>query len=292
MDVDQPSRVGALLREWRRRRRLSQLELALLADTSARHLSCVETGRARPSRAMVLRLSTALDVPLRERNTLLLAADYAPAYRESSLDDEEMASVRAALDTMLSAHEPYPAVVVDRLWNVVTGNRAMAVLTDGVPPHLLDSRPNVYRLTLHPDGLAPRLVNLGQFRALALQRLRRQADATGDAELRALYEEVRDYPAPAPPPEDAPAPAPALAPGPGPDTPATRPGPFQVPLRVRTPMGELSMFSTMATFGAPADVTLSELAIELFYPLDEFTTKALRAPGSTSGPLAPSPSIG
>ncbi|MEU7239076.1 helix-turn-helix transcriptional regulator [Streptomyces sparsogenes] len=298
MDVDQPSRVGALLREWRRRRRLSQLELALLAGTSARHLSCVETGRARPSRAMVLRLSTALDVPLRERNTLLLAADYAPAYRESSLDDEEMASVRAALDTMLAAHEPYPAVVVDRLWNVVTGNRAMAVLTDGIPPRLMDSRPNVYRLTLHPDGLAPRLANLGQFRALALQRLRRQADATGDAELRALYEEIRDYPAPAP--EDAPAPAQAPGPGPGPgpgpapgpDTPATRPGPFQVPLRVRTPMGELSMFSTMATFGAPADVTLSELAIELFYPLDEFTTTALRALGSTPGPLSPAPSIG
>ncbi|MGO4754350.1 helix-turn-helix domain-containing protein, partial [Streptomyces sp. 2MCAF27] len=150
MDAVQPSRVGALLREWRRRRRLSQLELALLADSSARHLSCVETGRARPSRTMVLRLAAALDVPLRERNTLLMAADYAPAYRESSLDDEDMASVRAALDMMLTSHEPYPAVVVDRVWNVLTGNRAMSVLTDGIPPHLLTPHPNVYRLTLHP----------------------------------------------------------------------------------------------------------------------------------------------
>ncbi|MER7789553.1 helix-turn-helix transcriptional regulator [Streptomyces sp. NPDC097640] len=276
MDVEQPSRVGALLREWRRRRRLSQLELALLADSSARHLSCVETGRARPSRAMVLRLSAALDVPLRERNTLLMAADYAPAYRESSLDDEDMASVRAALDMMLAAHEPFPAVVVDRLWNVLTGNRAMSVLMDGIPPHLLEPRPNVYRLTLHPDGLARRLANLDEVRALFLERLRRQADANGDAELRALYEEVRAYPAPTD----------AITPNADTRT-TTRPSPIQVPLRVRTPMGELSMFGTMATFGAPADVTLSELAIELFYPLDEFTAKALRALGS--GTPAPAP---
>lgn len=276
MDVEQPSRVGALLREWRRRRRLSQLELALLADSSARHLSCVETGRARPSRAMVLRLSAALDVPLRDRNTLLMAADYAPAYRESSLDDEDMASVRAALDMMLAAHEPYPAVVVDRLWNVLTGNRAMSVLMDGIPPHLLVPRPNVYRLTLHPDGLARRLANLDEVRALFLERLRRQADANGDAELRALYGEVRDYPAPTD----------EVIPDADPS--AARPSPIQVPLRVRTPMGELSMFGTMATFGAPADVTLSELAIELFYPLDDFTAKALRALGSP----APAPAIG
>lgn len=265
MDVEQPPRVGALLRDWRRRRRLSQLDLALLADTSARHLSCVETGRARPSRTMVLRLSAALEVPLRERNTLLLAADYAPAYRESSLDDQYMASVRSALDTMLTAHEPYPAVVVDRHWNVVAGNRAMSVLMDGIPPHLLEPLPNVFRLTLHPDGLAARLANLGEVRGLFLQRLLRQVNATGDAELRTLYEEVRGYPVSAG--EEAEEPGAA----------EQRPSPVQVPLRVRTPRGELSMFSTMATFGAPADVTLSELAIELFYPLDEFTAKALRA---------------
>ncbi|MGX1881550.1 MmyB family transcriptional regulator [Streptomyces sp. NPDC055287] len=265
MDAEQLSRVGALLREWRRRRRLSQLGLALLADTSARHLSCVETGRARPSRSMVLRLSAALEVPLRERNTLLVAAGYAPEYQESGLDDESMASVRSALGTMLTAHEPYPAVVVDRCWNVLAGNRAMSVLMDGVPAHLLEPRPNVFRLTLHPDGLASRLANLAEVRGLFLERLLRQVNATGDMQLRALYDEVRRYPATVREETG------------GPGNPAARPGPVQVPLRVRTPMGELSMFSTMATFGAPADVTLSELAIELFYPLDDFTTQALRA---------------
>uniref|UniRef100_A0AAU2UWG7 Helix-turn-helix transcriptional regulator n=1 Tax=Streptomyces sp. NBC_00003 TaxID=2903608 RepID=A0AAU2UWG7_9ACTN len=265
MNVKQQSRVGTLLREWRRRRRLSQLELALLADSSARHLSCVETGRAHPSRTMLLRLAAALDVPLRERNTLLVAAGYAPAYRESSLDDEDMAAVRSALDTMLTAHDPYPAVVVDRCWNVLTGNRAMAVLMDGIPAHLLEPLPNVYRLTLHPDGLAARLANLGEVRTLFLERLQRQVHASGDADLLALYEEVSGYPAL--PGEDAAEP----------EDPAVRPSPIQVPLRVRTPFGELSLFGTMATFGAPADVTLSELAIELFYPLDEFTAQALRA---------------
>ncbi|WP_344522943.1 helix-turn-helix transcriptional regulator [Streptomyces albiaxialis] len=259
------SRVGALLRGWRQRRRLSQLELALQADTSARHLSCVETGRARPSRDMVLRLAAALDVPLRERNTLLLAADYAPAYQESSLDDEEMASVRSALDMMLEGHEPYPAVVVDRCWNVLAGNRAMPVLTQGVPQHLLEPEPNVFRLALHPEGLASSLVNLDEVRALFLERLLRQVDATGDAELRALYEEVRAYPDPEGYEEERDGGT------------ALGAGPFQVPLRVRTPLGELTMFSTMATFGSPADVTLSELAIELFYPLDEFTKKTLQS---------------
>ncbi|MFI0464201.1 helix-turn-helix domain-containing protein [Saccharopolyspora sp. 5N102] len=276
MGVQQPARVGALLREWRQRRRLSQLDLALLADTSARHLSCVETGRARPSRAMVLRLSRALDVPLRDRNTLLLAADYAPAYQESSLDDEAMASIRSALDTMLASHEPYPAVVVDRLWNVLLGNRAMAVLMDGIPQHLLLPQPNVFRLALHPDGLAQRLVNLHEVRALFLERLHRQVIATGDAHLRALYEEVGGYPVP----EDPGAERGGSA--------GNAPSPIQVPLRIRTPQGELAMFSTMATFGAPADVTLSELAIEFFYPFDEHTANALHALAST-GTTADSP---
>ncbi|GAA3308516.1 helix-turn-helix transcriptional regulator [Nonomuraea dietziae] len=270
MKVEQPSRVGVLLREWRQRRRLSQLDLANLADTSARHLSYVETGRAQPSRAMVLRLSEALDIPLRERNTLLLAADYAPAYRESGLDEEYMSSIRAAIDTMLTAHEPYPAVLVDRLWNVLAGNRAMAVLMDGIPPHLLEPRPNVFRLALHPDGLASRLANLGEVRTLFLQRLLRQVNATGDEALRSLYDEVRRYPAPMGGETE------------GPGEGEHGPSPIQVPLRIRTPYGELSMFSTMATFGAPADVTLSELAIELFYPLDEFSTKALHALGEWS----------
>ncbi|WP_106584413.1 helix-turn-helix domain-containing protein [Murinocardiopsis flavida] len=286
MDAEQPSRVGVLLREWRQRRRLSQLDLALLAESSARHLSCVETGRARPSRAMVLRLSAVLDVPLRERNTLLLAAGFGPEYPESSIDDAYMASVRSALDMMLTTHEPYPAVVVDRCWNVLTGNRAMSVLMDGIPPHLLEPRPNVFRLTLHPEGLSSRLANLGEVRALFLERLHRQVNATGDAELLALYEEVRRYPMPDVPDVPDTAPSDAASPGAGPpDTgaPAARPSPVQVPLRVRTPMGELSMFSTMATFGAPADVTLSELAIELFYPLDDFTAQALRGLAGAAG---------
>ncbi|WP_378739128.1 helix-turn-helix domain-containing protein [Nocardia brasiliensis] len=257
------SRVGLLLREWRQRRRLSQLDLALSADTSARHLSYVETGRAKPSRTMVLRLCEALDVPLRERNTLLLAADYAPAYRESSLDDAGLTSVRTALRTMLTAHEPYPAVVVDRLWNVVTGNAAMGVLMHGIPEHVLLPQPNVYRLVLHPDGLAPRLANLSQVRELFQERLARQVGASGDPRLTALYDEVSRYPRLPDPPDE-----PKVGAGP--------PSPFEVPIRIRTPMGEMSMFSTMATFGAPADVTLSELAIELFYPLDEFTAAALR----------------
>nr|WP_280244579.1 helix-turn-helix transcriptional regulator [Nocardia abscessus] len=254
-----PSRAGILLREWRQRRRLSQLDLALAADTSARHLSYVETGRAAPSRAMVLRLCDTLEVPLRERNTLLVAAGFAPAYRESSLDDAHLTSVRAALDTMLTAHEPYPAVVIDRLWNVVAGNAAMSVLMDGVPEHVRAPRPNVYRLVLHPEGLSARLANLAQVRELFLERLGRQVSASGDAELAALYDEVSRYPDP--PEVELGAP----------------PGPFEVPIRIRTPAGELSMFSTMATFGAPADVTLSELAIELFYPLDDFTATMLRA---------------
>ncbi|WP_246074734.1 transcriptional regulator [Nonomuraea terrae] len=212
---------------------------------------------------MLLRLSAALDVPLRERNTLLLAADYAPAYRESSLDDGYMTSIRSALETMLTAHEPYPAVVVDRLWNVLLTNRAMGVLMDGIPPHLLEPLPNVFRPALHPDGLAARLANLGEVRELFLERLSRQADATGDAELRALHEEVAGYPVTAR--DDGPS--------------RHQPSPIQVPLRIRTPLGELAMFSTMATFGAPADVTLSELAIELFYPLDAFTAGTLRALG-------------
>lgn len=254
-----------MLREWRQRRKLSQLDLALAADTSSRHLSYLETGRSAPSRAMVLRLCETLDVPLRERNTLLLAAGYAPAYRESRLDDAELGAARAAIDTMLTAHEPYPAVVVDRWWDVVAGNAAMPVLMTGIPEHLRTPRPNVYRLVLHPEGLSGRLANLCQVRELFLERLSRQVAATGDARLRALHEEVKAYPAP----RDSPGSAEPV-------------GPFQVPIRISSPIGPLTMFSTMATFGAPADVTLSELAVEFFYPLDESTAAALRAMAAAS----------
>jgi len=253
---------------------MSQLDLALAAGSSARHLSCVETGRAAPSRDMVLRLCGTLDVPLRERNTLLVAAGYAPAYQESSLDDAHLASARAALDHMLAAHEPYPAVAVDRWWDVVAGNAALAVLMDGVGPHLLTGQPNVYRLVLHPRGLTARLANPRQVREQLLERLARQVGATGDTRLRDLYDEVAGYPTP---------PADTETAG------STAPGPFQVPLRIRTPEGELSLFATMATFGAPADVTLSELAIELFYPLDDFTARYLRSRYAVREPHAPVP---
>ena len=262
--------MGPLLREWRRLRRLSQLELALRADSSARHVSYVETGKALPSRAMVLRLAEALEVPLRERNALLLAAGYAPAYQERGLDDDSMASVRAALDMMLSTHEPYPAVVVDRWWNVVAGNAAMPLLMDGIADHLQTPTPNVYRLALHPEGLAARILNLHEIRGHFLHRLHQQARATGDLALKELYEEVSHYPLPAGWERMT-----ATDTEPVLDPLAT--GPIQVPLRMRTPLGDLSFFSTMATFGAPADVTLSELAIELFYPLDDFTAKTLRS---------------
>ncbi|GGP89775.1 helix-turn-helix domain-containing protein [Streptomyces roseolilacinus] len=268
MKTDDPPRVGRLLREWRQRRKLSQLDLALRADTSTRHLSCVETGRARPSREMVLRLADHLDVPLRDRNGLLLAAGYAPAYRESPLGSERMAMARAALRTMLLRHEPHPAAAVDGMWNIVDHNRAMSVLLGFVPPRLTESGGNVMRLILHPEGLAPRCLNFAEVRAHALGRLRHQAAATGRRDLRDLYEEVSAYPPP-----------PGLDPAPGPVDPTG----IAVPLRIRTPYGDMSFFSMIATFGAPADVTLSELAVEAFFPMDEETAARLRAFASASG---------
>ncbi|MEU7153118.1 helix-turn-helix transcriptional regulator [Streptomyces sp. NPDC045456] len=276
MGVDQLPRVGVLLREWRLRRMLSQLELALRADTSSRHLSCVETGRARPSQKMVLRLACHLDVPLRERNSLLMAAGYAPVYRERPLDSEDMRAVRSAVDMLLEGHDPYPAVVVDRLWNVVRANRAMGVMLDVAPPELLAPAPNVMRLALHPEGLPAHAVDYGEVRAYLLGGLAQQAHTTGDPALRALYDEVSAYEVPV---HEAPAP------------PQER-GPREavVPMRFRTPYGELAMFSSIATFGAPADVTLSELAIELFFPMDQHTERVLRGraggPGLSGTPVA------
>ncbi|MFH8407198.1 helix-turn-helix domain-containing protein [Streptomyces sp. NPDC018019] len=263
MGADQQPRAGLLLREWRLRRKLSQLELALRADTSTRHLSCVETGRARPSRQMVLRLAHHLDVPLRERNSLLLAAGYAPVYQERPLDGEGMRSARAAVEMLLRGHEPYPAVVVDRLWNVVRANRGMDVLLGVAPPELVASEPNVMRLALHPEGLPAHAIGFGEARAYILGGLLRQVHATGDPQLRALYDEVSAYEVPA---SEAPAPPQEHV-----------PREAVVPIRFCTPHGELALFSTVATFGAPADVTLSELAIELFFPLDEHTARVLRA---------------
>ncbi|HEX8103702.1 MAG TPA: helix-turn-helix transcriptional regulator [Solirubrobacteraceae bacterium] len=251
------TRVGPLLRDWRRRRHLSQFALALDAGVSARHLSFVETGRARPSAEMVVHLAEHLEVPLRDRNALLVAAGYAPAYVERPLDAPELGPVREAIDRVLAAHEPYPALVVDRHWGMVAGNRAVELLTAGVAPALLEPPVNVLRLALHPDGLAGRIANLGEWRAHLLDRLARQAVATADPALDALHAELSALPGGAPPA--------AL------DLAA---GDIAVPLRLE---GGLAFISTVTTFGTAVDVTVAELAIEAFYPADAHTAAAVRA---------------
>lgn len=256
-----PTPIGELLRSWRRRRNLSQLELALNADVSARHLSFLETGRSQPSRAMVIRLSEELAVPLRERNALLLSAGYAPVYAERSLEAPEMAPVRQALDRFLRAHEPYPAVVVDRYHNLVAANDALDLLLDGVAPELLAPPANGMRIALHPQGMAPRTLNLPEWSAHLLQRVRREAQSTGDPRLTELYDELAAYPGV----EVAPAHA------------DVQPADIVTPLRLRDVDGtsELSFFSTLSTFGTAADITLSELAIEAFYPGNAHTAMRL-----------------
>ncbi|GGM89360.1 transcriptional regulator [Dactylosporangium sucinum] len=249
--------VGVLLREWRERRRLSQLELSIQADISTRHLSFVETGRSRPTSAMILRLTEQLDVPLRERNALLLAGGYAPAYPEGRLDGPQLKEVRASLRQVLAGHEPYPAVVVDRRWDMLDANAPIARLIEGVAAHLLEPPVNVLRLSLHPDGLAPRIVNLAEWRAHLLSRLERQVAATGAADLRELLEELRGYPG-------------------GGEAPPKRAQDVVVPFRIRVGNAELRFFSITAVFGSPLDVTVSELAIESFFPADEATSAALR----------------
>ncbi len=255
--------VGDLLRDWRQRRRLSQLDLSLEAEVSARHLSFVETGRSKPSRELVLHLAEHLDVPLRERNSLLLAAGYAPAYQERALDDAEMDPVRDALDLILGGHEPYPAVIVDRHWDLVTANgAALTVFTAGVAPELLEPPINVYRLGLHPDGVAPRVRNMAEYSAHLLTRLQREVALTRDAELAALLEEVRGYPGVTEPTSSVVDPATMLF----------------LPMELTGPDGEeLSFFSTLATFGTALDITIAELSIEAFFPADEQTARALRA---------------
>ena len=263
MSVASPVRgVGPLLRDWRRRRRLSQLDLALDAEVSARHLSFVETGRSKPSRELLLHLAEHLDVPLRDRNSLLLAAGYAPSYGERGLDSKDMVPVRQALDKILASHEPFPAVVVDRRWDLVAGNRpALALLTQGVAAHLLEAPINALRVSLHPEGLAPRIANLNEYASHLLDRLHRQAVASGDAGLAALGEELGGYPGIH---HDAGAVA----------EPAQM---LFVPLVLRGMDGpELTFFSTLATFGTALDVTVAELAIESFFPADKTTEQALR----------------
>jgi len=254
--------VGDLLREWRQRRQLSQLDLALAAEISARHLSFVETGRSRPTSEMILRLTEHLEVPLRDRNTLLLAGGYAPAYPEHRLDGPELAAVRGALRHVLAGHDPYPAVVVNRWWELVDGNAAVAVFTEAVAPELLAPPANVLRLSLHPDGMAPRIVNLAEWRGHLLSRLQRQVAATGDAKLAELLTELRHYSG-------------AEHPGGEDGTPA--PSDVVVPLRYRHGDRELSLFSMTAVIGTPMDVTIEELAIESFYPADQATAEVLWA---------------
>ena len=252
--------VGVLLRQWRERRRLSQLELSIQAEISTRHLSFVETGRSRPTSAMILRLTEQLDVPLRERNTLLLAGGFAPAYPEGGLDGPALREVRASLRQVLAGHEPYPAVVVDRTWTMLDANRPLLRLAAPAAEHLRTPPVNVLRLSLHPDGLAPAIVNLGEWRAHLLSRLRRQVAATGDPVLRDLLEELRGYPG-------------------GPQKAHPNPGRHDVvvPLRIRVGGVELRFFSITAVFGSPLDVTVAELAIESFFPADAATAVAVAA---------------
>ena len=253
---------GDHLRTWRQRRRLTQLDLALEADISTRHLSFVETGRAEPSREMVLRLAERLNVPLRERNTLLVAAGYAPMYRERALDDPALAAARAAVELVLKAHAPYPALALDRHYVMVAANAAVPPLLAGLDPVLLQPPVNVVRLSLQPGGLAPRIVNLPQYRKHLMERLRQQIALTADPFLVDLLAEVQAYPVPDP--------------GPGPSMDGEHLG-VVMPLMLRTPGGVLSFFSTLTVFGSPNDVTLQELAVESFFPADGFTAAALRA---------------
>ena len=250
------SPVGAQLREWRERRRLSQLELSLRAEVSTRHLSFVETGRSRPTPQMIERLAGHLDLPLRERNRLLLAGGYAPAHPEHDLDEPDLAAVRDALKVVLAAHEPRPAVLLNRWWDLVDANAAIAPLLAGVDPALLEPPVNALRLALHPGGLAPRIVNLGQWRGHLLEQLARRIDRTADPRLVELAAELAGYPGGEPEPVSS--------------------TDVVLPLRLAAPAGELSLFSIAAHVGTATDVTVEELTIEAFYPADEATAEALR----------------
>ncbi len=255
--------VGDLLRAWRRRRRLSQLDLASEADISQRHLSFLESGRSAPSRDMVLRLAERLSVPLRERNVLLLAAGFAPHYEARDLDDPGMAAALEAVELILDGHEPHPALAVDRHWTLVRANGAVAPLLAGADAGLLKPPVNVLRLSLHPRGLAPNVVNFRRWRAHVLTRLSEQIDASGDGVLIGLMEELRSYPVP-----------PGAKPyGPGDRMPL---GGIAVPLVLKTGAGTLSFLSTTTVFGTALDINLSEIAIESFFPADRFTAETMR----------------
>jgi len=258
--------VGPLLRGWRERRRISQLELALRAGSSARHISFVETGRSRPSEEMILRLAEHLEVPVRERNALLLAGGYAPRYTETSLDDPALATLREGLERLLQGYEPYPAIVVDGIYNVIAANRGIAMLLDGLPEKLLTPPLNTMRITLHPEGLAPRIRNLREWRAHLLAQMERQIALVRSGALRELYDEVAAYPLPE-------AAADREASGSElPDHPN-----FALPLQIEHDGRVLSFVSSISTFNTPMDVTVAELAIETLLPADPATVKYLQS---------------
>lgn len=256
--------VGEQLREWRERRRLSQLDLAIEADVSTRHLSFVETGRSRPSRDMVLHLAERLEVPLRDRNQLLLAAGYAPAFQESAMDSASLKPVTAAVRQILAGHEPYPAVVVNARSELLDANAAVGLFLQGIPSGLLAPPANVLRIALHPDGMAPRIVNLPVWRTHLLERLRRQISNSADPYLRDLLDELSGYPG-----------------GESPDG-LDAGAAVALPMVYRHAGRELTFVSTVATFGAPLDITVAELAIEAFYPGDSETAAVLRSTTAVS----------
>jgi transcriptional regulator with XRE-family HTH domain len=257
-----PRPVGDLLRDWRQRRRLSQLALATEADVSARHVSFLETGRAQPSREMLLRLADQLEIPLRERNGLLIAAGFAPVYAERTLDDPALFAAREAVDLVLAGHEPYPAIAIDRHWTLVAFNSAIPRLLTAVNPEQLKPPVNVLRLSLHPEGLAPSIVNLGQWRAHLLERLRHQIEVSGDPVLTDLLHELSRYPVE----EERRA-----------STTNQVNSAVVVPLSLRLGEATLDLFSTTTVFGTPVDITLSELAIESFFPANAETAALLRS---------------
>jgi transcriptional regulator with XRE-family HTH domain len=260
------STVGTQLRAWRLRRRLSQMELAANAEISTRHLSYLETGRANPSREMVLRLTAKLEVPLRDRNAFLIAAGYAPMYRQRSLEDPALAAAKQAVELILRSHEPFPALTIDRHWNLVSANRIVPQLLTGVDSSLLRPPVNVLRLTLHPLGFAPKIVNLAQWRTHLLERLSHQVAVTADPVLIALLAELRALPAPDGEQHE------------------HCEGEYlgiAIPFKFRSESGVLSFISTTTIFGSPVDVTLQELALETFFPLDEFTMGIMREMGES-----------
>lgn len=257
--------IGPLLRGWREQRRLSQLELALRAGSSARHISFIETGRSRPSEEMVLRLAEHLDVPVRERNSLLLAAGYAPRYPETPLDDPAMGALREGLERLIQGYEPYPAVILDATYTVHAANRGIAMLLDGIPEHLLAPPLNAMRLTLHPEGLAPKIRNLREWRGHLLHQMERQIALRRSETLHALYEEVAGYPFPESPSSEGaaepPEPVPLIA----------------LPMQIEHDGRVLSFISSISTFNTPMDVTVAELAVETFLPADPATVKYLQS---------------